>query len=114
MGRIIVPEKLVKSYIDFAYCEPNGDEALTVRFCYDRESGKPETISFFTTESEADEQGYAQAVYVEDNRHGQWRPCVTHVEELIRRVTYKPPPKNAHAKQRARKSKPVLAIFDGE
>jgi hypothetical protein len=91
------------SSVDF-YFRDRG-QSILVRFCCD-DHGKPETISVFLGDA-------PDVSHIEDNRHGAWRPCVTHAKEILRRLTAKPE-KSQHAKNRAkvaREAKPNLKVW---
>jgi hypothetical protein len=88
--------------------DKRGNEVIA-SFAY--EQGKPEIISLFWGDSE-------NVAYVEDNRHGTWRSCITHVLALIRSVAYRPKPApkkprklSEHERQKIAKSKPELKVF---
>jgi hypothetical protein len=75
-----------------------------VQFTYD-EAGKPLTASVFR-------DGEDKPVSTEDNAKSVWRACITHALQLIDRAFYKPP-KDTHAKQREKATKPALRLYEG-
>lgn len=88
--------------------DKRGNEVIA-RFVY--EDGQPKTISLFWGDSES-------VAYVEDNRDGTWRSCITHVLALIRNFAYRPkqspnkPRKlSEHERKKIAKSKPELKVF---
>lgn len=96
-----IPDKpMLLESVDFNFRARNGEEALTIRFCYKK--GKPTVIKVYCGDG-------ADPCYVEDNAKHHCKPCVTHCRDLLRRLTHKPP-QSEFSKQRAAKAKPALKI----